>query len=64
MTTTASLVSAWMAFDEGGDVFRGAAAMFRQFANFVGNDRETATRFTGARCFDGGVSMPASWSVR
>ena len=42
-------------FDERCDVFRGAAGVFGQLADFVGDDRETAARFSGARCFDGRV---------
>ena len=41
--------------DESCDVFRGAARVFGQLADFVGDDRETAASFTGASSFDGGI---------
>ena len=42
-------------FDEGRDVLCGAAAVFRELADFVGDDRETAARFSGARRLNGRV---------
>jgi hypothetical protein len=41
--------------DEGRDVFRGGAGVLCEFADFVGDDRETAAGFSGASGFDGGV---------
>jgi hypothetical protein len=49
--------------DEGCDVFRGAAGVFRELADLVGYDGETAARFSGASCFDGGVQGEESWFV-
>ena len=41
--------------DECGNIFRGAAGMFRQLAHFVGNHREAAAGLARARRFDGRV---------
>src|SRR5437762_11999083 len=41
--------------DEGGNVFRRATAMFGQLADFVGDDRESASGLSCAGGFDGGV---------
>src|SRR5882724_1776981 len=42
-------------FNEGGDVLRRAAAVFRELPDFVRDDRETATGFARACCFDGRI---------
>jgi hypothetical protein len=49
--------------DERCDVFRRAAAVFGELADFVGDDREAAAGFARARCFDG-RSAPAGSFAR
>jgi len=55
MTTTASFVLRLNGLDERGDILGGAAAVFGELANFVGDDRETTAGFTSAGRFDSGV---------